>query len=133
MPRIFRNQTIEIFEQAYDSILTRYFDGMLIRSMEEYQFLKSKNYSGNIRLDYNLYIMNRFAKQFWKKQGITYGTIPVELNKSEIVNLDSKQDEMIVYGYIPAMVTAQCVTSTVHGCKKDWGCLSGLAGASTGK
>lgn len=119
MPRIFRNQTIEIFEQAYDSILTRYFDGMLIRSMEEYQFLKSKNYSGDIRLDYNLYIMNRFAKQFWKKQGITYGTIPVELNKSEIVNLDSKQDEMIVYGYIPAMVTAQCVTSTVHGCKKD--------------
>lgn len=119
MPRIFRNQTIEIFEQAYDSILTRYFDGMLIRSMEEYQFLKSKKYSGNIRLDYNLYIMNRFAKQFWKKQGITYGTIPVELNKSEIVNLDSKQDEMIVYGYIPAMVTAQCVTSTVHGCKKD--------------
>ena len=119
MPRIFRNQTIEIFEQAYDSILTRYFDGMLIRSMEEYQFLKSKNYSGNIRLDYNLYIMNRFAKQFWRKQGIIYGTIPVELNKSEIVNLDSKQDEMIVYGYIPAMVTAQCVTSTVHGCKKD--------------
>lgn len=119
MPRIFRNQTIEIFEQAYDSILTRYFDGMLIRSMEEYQFLKSKNYSGNIRLDYNLYTMNRFAKQFWKKQGVTYGTIPVELNKSEIVNLDSKQDEMIVYGYIPAMVTAQCVTSTVHGCKKD--------------
>lgn len=119
MPRIFRNQTIEIFEQSYDSILTRYFDGMLIRSMEEYQFLKSKDYTGNIRLDYNLYIMNRFAKQFWKKQGITYGTIPVELNKSEIVNLDSKQDEMIVYGYIPAMVTAQCVTSTVHGCKKD--------------
>lgn len=119
MPRIFRNQTIEIFEQAYDSILARYFDGMLIRSMEEYQFLKSKDYTGNIRLDYNLYIMNRFAKQFWKKQGITYGTIPVELNKSEIVNLDSKQDEMIVYGYIPAMVTAQCVTSTVHGCKKD--------------
>lgn len=119
MPRIFRNQTIEIFEQAYDSILTRYFDGMLIRSMEEYQFLKSKNYSGNIRLDYNLYIMNRFAKQFWKKHGITYGTIPVELNKSEIVNLDPEQDEMIVYGYIPAMVTAQCVTSTVHGCKKD--------------
>ena len=119
MPRIFRNQTIEIFEQAYDSILARYFDGMLIRSMEEYQFLKSKDYTGNIRLDYNLYIMNRFAKQFWKKQGITYGTIPVELNKSEIVNLDSKKDEMIVYGYIPAMVTAQCVTSTVHGCKKD--------------
>lgn len=42
MPRIFRNQTIEIFEQAYDSILARYFDGMLIRSMEEYQFLKQK-------------------------------------------------------------------------------------------
>ena len=119
MPRIFRNRTIEIFEQSYDSILTRYFDGMLIRSMEEYQFLKSKDYTGNIRLDYNLYIMNSFAKQFWKNQGIAYGTIPVELNKSEIVNLDSKQDEMIVYGYIPAMVTAQCVTSTVHGCKKD--------------
>ena len=119
MPRIFRNRTIEIFEQSYDNILTRYFDGMLIRSMEEYQFLKSKHYTGNIRLDYNLYIMNSFAKQFWKNQGIVYGTIPVELNKSEIVNLDSKQDEMIVYGYIPAMVTAQCVTSTVHGCKKD--------------
>ena len=119
MPRIFRNRTIEIFEQSYDGILTRYFDGMLIRSMEEYQFLKSKHYTGNIRLDYNLYIMNSFAKQFWKNQGIVYGTIPVELNKSEIVNLDSKQDEMIVYGYIPAMVTAQCVTSTVHGCKKD--------------
>lgn len=119
MPRIFRNQTIEIFEQAYDSTLFQCFDGVLIRSMEEYHFLKSKNYSGTIRLDYNMYIMNHCAKQFWKKQGVVKGTIPVELNKNEIIKLDSCQDEMIVYGYIPAMVTAQCVTATVHGCKKD--------------
>ena len=119
LPRIFRNRTIEIFENGYESVLTKYFDGVLIRSMEEYHFLKSKNYQGKIRLDYNLYTMNHYAKQFWKEQGVYKGTIPVELNKSEIVQLDSREDEMIVYGYLPAMVTAQCVTSTVHGCKKD--------------
>ncbi len=119
MPRIFRNQTIDLFEQAYDSILVKYFDGVLLRSMEEYHFLKSKNYSGTMRLDYNLYTMNQHAKQFWQNQGVYRGTIPIELNKNEIIKLDPKQDEMIIYGYLPAMVTAQCVTSTVHECKKE--------------
>lgn len=118
MPRIFRKQTAVLFEESYESVTGKIFDGVLVRSYEEYQFLKEYRYKKKMILDYNQYIMNRFAKNFWRENGAADYTIPVELNKAEIEKLGASGGEMIIYGYLPAMVTAQCVTGTVGGCTK---------------
>ena len=45
-------------------------------------------------------------------------TLPVELNSRELEARDSRERELLVYGSIPVMVTAQCIRKTVEGCSK---------------
>ena len=44
--------------------------------------------------------------------------LPVELNSRELEARDSRERELLVYGSIPVMVTAQCIRKTVEGCSK---------------
>ena len=45
-------------------------------------------------------------------------TLPVELTDQEMRPLSSARREMIVYGYAPLMVTAQCFQKNTTGCRK---------------
>lgn len=118
LPRIFRKQTAKRFEGQAEILKNGLFDGVLVRTYEEYEFLKAIKFDRSLILDHNLYVMNRYAKEFWKKESVYNYTIPVELNKQEIERLGAESGEMIVYGYLPAMVSAQCVTATINGCRK---------------
>ena len=42
-------------------------------------------------------------------------TLPVELNARELSDAGVR-GELIVYGYLPMMVSAQCVKKTMEGC-----------------
>ena len=68
------------------------------------------------RTDYNIYAMNSLAAG-----AIGTGhTIPFELNAKELRDLTyyDRYGEMVIYGLLPAMVSAQCVGKTVTGeCK----------------
>ena len=44
--------------------------------------------------------------------------MPVELNKKELLRRDILGEELIVYGRLPMMLSAQCVNKTMHGCDK---------------
>lgn len=69
-------------------------------------------------LDQSLYVMNQHAKAFWNRQGVQEFTVPIELNMQEILRLGAEHMEMLVYGYLPAMVSAQCIVNTVEGCHR---------------
>lgn len=69
-----------------------------------------------IILNYNMYVMNREAKCFWKELGITRFTAPVELNGQEIRQLGIEDCDILVYGYLPLMITAQCLYESTAGC-----------------
>ena len=45
-------------------------------------------------------------------------TLPVELNSRELEDMGCRGGELIVYGRLPMMVTAQCMKKTVDSCKK---------------
>ena len=122
MPHIFREDAIQIFEKNYTGFLTLAKDGVLIRNYESFEFLKRHKYTGEIITDYNLYVMNRYAKKFWHKQGIATFTAPVELNKKELHQLQIQQAELIAYGKLPVMISAQCVVKTKYGCTKEATC-----------
>ena len=121
MPHIFRKETILKYEEAYDNIIKASWDGVLIRNYESYAFLKNHGYSGKIVTDYNLYQFNKYAKEFWKNEMIESTTAPLELNFKELKEVGVENSELVVYGYFPMMVSAQCVKKTTEGCKKQKG------------
>ncbi|MCR4624514.1 MAG: U32 family peptidase [Lachnospiraceae bacterium] len=72
-----------------------------------------KETGAGYRTDYNIYSMNSEAVNII---GGEY-TVPFELNEKELgelFNRDTK-GEMVIYGLLPAMVSAQCVGKTVTG------------------
>ena len=72
--------------------------------------------------DHNLYTYNKNARAFWKQCGVERDTVPLELNKREIAQRGCTGSEMILYGRIPTMISAQCLKKNTIGCnkKREW-------------
>ena len=123
MPHIFRGNTRKKYEAAFQNLKNQAWDGMLVRNHESYEFLLEHGYQGNIVTDYSIYQFNQEAKQFWENENVESFTAPLELNYRELKDVGLENSELIIYGYLPMMVSAQCITKTTKGCKKQKGRL----------
>lgn len=121
MPYIFRERTRKQYEAAYNRIFGAGWDGILIANYESFAFLKEHGYTGRIMTDYNLYEFNQESRKFWKEKGVFEFTAPVELTERELRDLRVKDGEVIVYGYLPMMISAGCIQKTTRGCLKKSG------------
>ena len=61
------------------------------------------------------------AKNFGTSKKLRDFTAPLELNSRELRELDIRNGELLVYGRIPVMVSAQCIERTTSGCSKKPG------------
>lgn len=120
-PRIFRAETRRRLEQEKDTIeaVLERADGVLLHTLEEVGWLEKKRIKTDIILGENLYTWNEEARHFWRERGISHFTSPLELTKGELADLDLREDELIIYGYQPVMVSAQCLQKNVQGCQKE--------------
>lgn len=116
MPGIFRENTQIIFDRIWDELSGLGFTGIVVRNFEELQWLKMADYSGKIITEFNMYVFNQRAKEFYLQNGVDMITYPLELNLYEMRDLNLKQGILCVYGHIPFMTTAQCVNKTFQGC-----------------
>ena len=130
MPYIFRLKTKKYFDEHIKELLELNADGFLIKNLEEIEFFrnyvenneKNNNIVINLVLDYNVYTFNSLARQEYKKLeiedklNVLYDTAPIELNEKELKHLNVFNSELVVYGYIPMMVSAQCINKTVGHC-----------------
>lgn len=96
-----------------------YIDGVLADSHEVIEFLLSEGFSKEIIGDIHIYALNREAEDAYRKMGVSKLTVPIELNKKELYRLGMKNAELMVYGYLPMMISAQCVNSTLNGCNRS--------------
>ena len=119
MPHIFRADAAEKFEQNYELFLKIAQDGVLIRNSESFQFLKEHRFDRTIILDHNLYVFNRYSRKFWNNNGVELFTAPMELNADELSMLGLEKGELVIYGRIPVMTSAQCIIKTTKGCTHD--------------
>ena len=124
MPHIFRADTEALYEKNYSHIFETQWDGILIRNYESYQFLRAHHYKKHIVTDYSMYQFNRYAKEFWQKEDVEMTTAPLELNYRELMDVGLESSELIVYGHTPMMVSAQCVTKTIKGCRHEKGLIT---------
>ena len=115
-PRIVRKKAFNILEKIYQK--NSNVKIAVIKNLETLQFLKRKNFDGEIIGDYTLYVCNNGSAKWAEKEmyGMCY---PVELNKGELSRLscsDKLRKEQVVYSYLPLMVTANCLKKTTDRC-----------------
>ena len=123
LPRIFRSDTKALYSGHESLKALELFDGVLFRNYEEFFFLQKYGYTKARIPDYNMYTYNRYAEEFWKERGIAQTTAPLELNDRELAVRGCKNSEILVYGHLPMMVSAQCVRKNVDKCRKQSGFL----------
>lgn len=123
LPVIFRKHTAEFFKSISTELKNLPLDGMVVRNYGEIHFVSTHFPQMTIIADHNLYSYNDIAKESYEKQGITYTTVPLELNQREIRGRDNENSEMIIYGHYPLMVTANCVHKNTTNCDKTPGVL----------
>ena len=123
-PHIFRSYTIRKFRDCFEKIKNSGIDGILVRNIESYQFLMDQGFTGKIVIDHNLYEFNSYAKSFWNEQGVEAHTAALELNYRELQDVGLENSELIIYGYLPMMVSAQCIRKTTAGCSHEKGRLT---------
>lgn len=118
LPHIFRKKERARYEQASEELLHGKFSGFLAKSLEELAFLKEQDFSRHmeIRLNYNLYVFNKEAKQFFLEQGYSRFTAPAELNAEELETLGIEDCDLLMYGRLPLMVSAQCLRDNALTC-----------------
>ena len=99
-------------------------DGVLMSSLEhvgllqQWDFLQEKKSYG----DHSLYLWNCRSLEFWKDD-LDGFCLPLELNYAEQKQIADGflPAEKLLYGRIPMMVTANCVTKTTDHCRREEG------------
>ncbi|XME04203.1 hypothetical protein QYZ88_008510 [Lachnospiraceae bacterium C1.1] len=112
MPYILRDDSnLRIDMEAY---------GVLIRNYEELEFVKQSGFNGKIIADAGLYSFNSYARKRLADDGVDKDTVPLELNFHEIKERGAEDSELIVYGRVPMMISANCLYLTSNRkCGKD--------------
>ncbi len=120
LPQIFRTEAETYFRKHIELLQTAGFDEFVVKSLDEIVFLREHGL-GDIPMvsDANLYVMNHLAREQMQDLGISRMTLPLELNSRELETLGCENMELYVYGYLPAMVSAQCIVRTTKGCTKQ--------------
>lgn len=117
MPYIFRKDIRESFEGNARE-LADIFDGFLIRNIDQLGFLREAGLNTRLISDYRLYGTNAKAAWFLKENGVEALCAPVELNEKELAANEGLYGEILSYGHIPLMISAQCVRNTISGCNR---------------
>ena len=118
LPVIFRKSTRDYFETISDQLKKIDFEGFIVRNYEEFFWVKTRFAGKKIVTDHNMYTYNDMAKSMFLDNGADADTMPLELNQKEINRRNNKGSQMIIYGYYPLMVSAQCVHKNSYKCDR---------------
>lgn len=122
-PAIFRDKSAEMYARHLEEFQTLGLDGVVVKNYEALHFVKENLPELRIVSDYNLYTYNDAAVTAFHRLGVWKDTIPLELNRKEIRTRHNNFSEMLIYGYYPLMVSAQCVRNNCSACRKETGFL----------
>lgn len=124
LPHMVRDRELKGRKELFHRLVENGLCGFVVRNMESYGILKQMGLEKKAILDFNLYTMNDESQKFWKNQGILWNTIPLELNGKELRFRDNRSSEMMVYGYIPLMISVQCLQKNLDHCNKQCAVLT---------
>lgn len=115
MPYVLREGLLDDFADIFRK-LGEDIDGFLVRNLEELGYFRRLGLGEKLVCDYSLHNFNDQAKKFLEELEVKRTTVPLELNAGEIREKNCRNSEMILYGYYPMMVSAQCLKKTCGSC-----------------
>ncbi|MDO5411427.1 MAG: DUF3656 domain-containing protein [Lachnospiraceae bacterium] len=122
LARIWREAAILEFRTGYETLTKSSLDGLVAGSLDALQMLIDRKCSLPVVVDHTLYSWNEEAKkQIFNLPGadklnILRLTAPLELNEKELRSRGLEDSEIMIYGYLPMMVSAGCVRKTTGKC-----------------
>lgn len=120
--RIWREPAAGEWREQYELILSSSLDGIVAGSLDVLQELADCQCPLPVVIDHTLYSWNREAKQqIYSLPGagdlrILRLTAPLELNERELADRGCTDSEILIYGYLPMMVSAGCIRKTTGHC-----------------
>lgn len=126
LPHIFRDPVRKRWHDRREVLKDLGLDGYMVRNMESLEFLKREGLIEPdmcVVSDASVYTMNRRAVAYYRSLGISRTTVPLELNGAELAQRGCRGEEIIVYGHIPLMATAQCLRKNLLKCDRKPGIL----------
>ena len=122
-PYIFREDARRAFTDGRELLKRSGADGWLLRSLDELGFAREQALPGEWITDGTVYAWNREAARQLREWGADVLTASFELHEKDIraVLPASARWEMLLYGRVPLMISAQCVQRTREGCLKEKG------------
>lgn len=118
LPHAVREGELDKLEPYLKQFISDGISGYLVRNLESFGILKKYNLESYAVLDYSIYTLNHQAQLFWKDQGACIDTASLELNDRDLMKRYNDRSEMMVYGYLPMMVSTQCVKKNLSSCAK---------------
>ncbi len=96
-------------------------DGFYVSNLESANILSDICSGCKTVADVFMYAYNYEAYDFYIRNGIDTTTVPLELNEKELVQRGIIGEELMVYGRVPVMVSANCTYNTLFGCNPNKG------------
>lgn len=134
LPTILRRKEYELYEKAVfgktDYVLSQILChsnvyGYIIKNYEEavlfHRVVHEKFQMKELILDYNMYTWNDSARKFFENKGIVRTTVPIELEYELWREHNCEKQDIIIYGHMPLMTSAQCLVKHTKGCQKVQG------------
>ncbi len=121
-PYVFRERSIAFYRKCMPELLQLPISEFLVRNYDTLGFLQEyKVEKERIRLDFLMYTFSEIAKESFSECGYTKQTYSVELKEQEMKHLRKEGQELVIYGYLPLMITANCVHKNFAKCDKKPG------------
>ncbi len=117
-PVIQREDAPEVMERMAEFLETGRFDGVQLSSLSGLKWLEQHGWKGKTAFDHRIYIWNWQTWEYWKASFDTW-CAPLELNRRELYALPNEKKELLLYGRIPMMVTANCIRKTSGCCPRE--------------
>ena len=111
LPEIFRSDRMPEIDEMI-------FDGFIISSYDEIEYVHEKYPSIPCIYDYRLYSWSDRSRAELLSFGAEYISASVELNEKELAHLDNSSSFICVYGRTPVMYMANCSHKNSVGCDK---------------
>lgn len=129
LPRILRGKRIKQCLALCQKGAEQYhIAGFVISSIESYALLREL-FKEEKQLEWVadsfLYTMNEKAKEMLREKNTRF-TIPFELNEKELKKREIEEEELILYGHIPLMISAQCIIENTAKCGQKNGLISSI-------
>lgn len=119
LPAVFRERSMKLFDTIADRIRTDSgisINGVLVHTLDELYFIADRFPEMKIITGTHVYAANSYAYSFLKEKADTV-FMPYESDLKNIsATLTDANAEVVIYGYIPMMISAGCIKNTYGKC-----------------